>query len=443
MLSFNKIRDEGWMLAVVATAALVPALAACQATAAPAPASAAQAPAPAAAPQQDEEVKLIVNEWRFDPGKLQLPAGRPVKITLENKGNLEHDIYVPALKLKLTAKPGQTASTTVTAEQAGDYEYLCSVPGHKEAGMKGALTVAHGVAAGALASATTGAAPAAAHASHAASVSTEKHGNQPLPYRMEGDTKVFDITAQHVQWEVLPDEHVDAYAYNGQVPGPVMRVTEGEKFRLDFTNTLPEDTVVHFHGPSLPNSMDGVPDVTQATVKPGEKFSYQFVAKPAGTFMYHTHHNSAVQEPKGLYGLFIIEPKDGGKQVEYDQEIFQVLSEIEGYFVINGKAFPATEPVEAKVGEKILVRLVNLGQMPHPMHLHGHPFKIVATDGYPVPEAAQLTKDVVTIGPGERYDLLVELDNPGTWVFHCHILSHVQNHGVEPGGMLTVIKVTE
>ena len=90
-----------------------------------------------------------------------------------------------------------------------------------------------------------------------------------------------------------------------------------------------------------------------------------------------------------------------------------------------------------------MVRLINLGQMTHPMHMHGHPFTIVATDGYPVPEGAALTKDVVNIGPGERYDLLMGAENPGTWLFHCHILSHVQNHGIEPGGMISVVKVGE
>jgi FtsP/CotA-like multicopper oxidase with cupredoxin domain len=157
--------------------------------------------------------------------------------------------------------------------------------------------------------------------------------------------------------------------------------------------------------------------------------------------MYHTHHNAAEQEGKGLYGVFIVDPKV--PTVDYDREYIQVLSELGGYFLINGKAFPATEPLQARVGERVLIRLINLGQMTHPMHMHGQPFKIVSTDGYPVPEVAQLTKDVVNIGPGERYDLLMTPDNPGTWLFHCHILTHVQNHGVEPGGMISVVKVEE
>jgi FtsP/CotA-like multicopper oxidase with cupredoxin domain len=409
-------------------------LAACQATPEQPPASTSRGA---------DEIRVIAREWTLEPARLALPAGRPVTLVLENRGQVEHDLTIPALNLKLVARPGQSARATVTAEQPGDYDLLCSIPGHKEAGMTGSVTVtpsAAGQGAPAEAAAlATSAAKAAEHASHAAVATTAQQGNQELPARVEGSVKVFDLKAQHVRWEVLPGEFIDAYAYNGQVPGPVIRVSEGDRVRVNLTNELPEPTVLHFHGPRLPNPMDGVPDVTQKLVDPGETFAYEFEATPAGTFLYHTHHNAAVQEPKGLYGLFIVEPKV--KTLQYDKELIQVLGESGGFYLINGKAFPATQALEAKVGEKVLIRLANLGQMAHPMHLHGHPFKIVAIDGYPVPEAQALTKDTVNIGPGERYDLLVELDNPGTWVFHCHILSHVQNRGVEPGGMITVLKV--
>jgi FtsP/CotA-like multicopper oxidase with cupredoxin domain len=177
-------------------------------------------------------------------------------------------------------------------------------------------------------------------------------------------------------------------------------------------------------------------------IAPGETFSYSFTASPSGTFMYHTHHNSAEQEGKGLYGIFQVDSKDGPR-VQADREVYQVLSELGGYYLINGKSFPATEAIQAKLGERVLIHLVNLGQMTHPMHMHGAPFQIVGTDGYPVPPSQAVTKDVVNIGPGERYDLLMTADNPGTWLFHCHILTHVQNHGIEPGGMLTIVKVDE
>jgi FtsP/CotA-like multicopper oxidase with cupredoxin domain len=282
--------------------------------------------------------------------------------------------------------------------------------------------------------------PDAHAASHAAQLATASRGNQLLAPKPVDGVKVFELTAQVVRWEVAPGELVEAYAYNGTVPGPLLRVTEGDRVRIVLKNELPEPTVLHLHGPRLPNSQDGVPDVTQPLVKPGESYTYELEVHPAGTFMYHTHHNSAVQEAKGLYGILQIDPQ--GYPPTYDREYFQILSELAGFYVINGKAFPSTEPIEAKVGETVRIHLVNLGQMVHPMHSHGYATKIVATDGYPV-EGPVLTKDTVSIGPGERYDLEFVADNPGAWVYHCHILSHVQNKGVEPGGMISVIKVTE
>jgi manganese oxidase len=276
--------------------------------------------------------------------------------------------------------------------------------------------------------------------SHAAQVATEMRGNQLLEPTVVDGVKQFELTAKVVQWEVAPGELVEAYTYNGMVPGPLLRVTEGDPLRIVLKNELPEPTVIHFHGPILPNSQDGVPDVTQPVVNPGETFTYEFTVRPSGTFMYHTHHNSMIQESKGLYGMLQVDPK--GFVPTYDREYFQIVSEMGGFFVINGKAFPSTEPIEAKVGERVRIHLVNLGQMAHPMHSHGYATRIVATDGHPV-EGPPLVKDTVNVSPGERYDLEFLADNPGAWVYHCHILSHVQNKGVEPGGMISVIKVTE
>lgn len=276
--------------------------------------------------------------------------------------------------------------------------------------------------------------------SHAAAVASATRGSQLLEPKLVDGFKTFELTAQAVKWEVTPGEFVDAYAYNGMVPGPLLRVTEGDKIRITLKNELPEPTVLHLHGPNLPNPMDGVPDVTQPVVQPGGAFTYELEVHPSGTFMYHTHHNSMIQESKGLYGILQVDPK--GFVPTYDREYFQVVSELEGFFVINGKVFPSTEPMEAKIGDRIRIHLINLGQMAHPMHSHGYATRIVATDGHPV-EGTPLLKDTVNIGPGERYDLELTADRAGAWVYHCHILSHVQTKGVEPGGMISVIKVTE
>ena len=396
-------------------------------------------------------LRLVAWDLKFDTRELRLAGPGEVKVQLENAGKIDHDLTVEGVRFKLFARPGQATDAALKIEKPGTYAFYCSLPGHREAGMAGTLVVADGAAPAAAQRPTSKATPApsaasqVAHASHAATVATQLRGNQSLPFTTDGDAKVFALTARAAKWEVLPGVYEEAWVYNDQLPGPLLRVTEGDRVRVTVTNELPEETVLHFHGPRLPNAMDGVPDVTQPTIKRGESYTYEFTAAPAGTFVYHSHHNAAVQEPKGLYGVLIIDPAPGSALAErdarYDRDYVQVVSEFGGYFTVNGKAFPATDVLEAKPGERVRLRLINLGQALHPMHLNGYHFKIVGTDGYPV-EGPPLVKDTVTVGPGERYDLEFVADNPGTWVFHCHILSHVANQGVEPGGMLTVLKVS-
>jgi FtsP/CotA-like multicopper oxidase with cupredoxin domain len=399
------------------------------------------------APDGAPSLSIVATDLRFDKKELQVAGPGEVKVRLENRGLIEHDFSLEGVRGKVYARPGATAEGTFKLDRPGNYTFYCSIPGHREAGMAGTLVV--GSATGGDASARPAAAaqapPSHAQASHAAVVSTETGGNQPLPYRVEGAYKVFELTARPVQWEVLPGVRQEAWVYGDQLPGPLIRVTEGDQVRVVLKNDLPEPTVLHFHGPRLPNAQDGVPDVTQPVIPAGGTHTYEFTATPAGTYVYHTHHNTATQEPKGLYGVLIIDPKPGSaealRDAQYARDYLQVISEFGGYYVINGKAFPATEALEARIGEKVRIRLVNLGQTAHPMHLHGYHFRIVGADGVPV-EGPPLVKDTINIAPGERYDLEFVADNPGTWVFHCHILSHVANQGVEPGGMITVLKVT-
>lgn len=293
---------------------------------------------------------------------------------------------------------------------------------------------------------------------------TEDRGGQPLDFRWEDDVKVFEITASPVRWNILDDVRVTAYAYNGTVPGPLIRVTEGDKVRIDFTNKLPVPTTIHWHGIEVPNAMDGVPDMTQDPIQPGDTFTYEFEARPAGTFMYHSHFEPDVQISVGLYAPFIIDPiVIDPKEPEVpapDADVSLMLSEwriddgrtfaampMEGmepnYFTINGKAFPATETIDVKQGDLVLLRLYGIGQFVHPMHLHGVPFQIVATDGHPVPEAARLIKDTVLVSPGERYDIEFVAAEPGKWMLHCHISHHTTNDNADPGGLMLVVNVTE
>lgn len=267
---------------------------------------------------------------------------------------------------------------------------------------------------------------------------TEGKGNQPLPYTLDGDVKVFELTCSEIEWEISPGKKVQAMAYNGMLPGPVIRVTEGDKIRIKVTNQMKESTAVHWHGLRLPNKMDGVTYITQGPIEPGGTFTYEFVAQPAGTHMYHSHHNSAKQVGMGLLGAFIIDPMDPATEPACDKEYLVVLNDGMLGYTINGKGFPATEPYTAKVGERIRFRFMNEGVMYHPMHLHGFAMEVFARDGYPLP--APFRCDTLSIGPGERWDAIVVADEPGVWAFHCHILPHAES---EMGmfGMVTALIV--
>lgn len=272
---------------------------------------------------------------------------------------------------------------------------------------------------------------------------TAGKGGQPLEPIMDGDVKVFTLTCQVVEWEYAVGKTVEALTYNGVVPGPEIRVTEGDKVRILVKNDMPHSTSVHWHGLILPIEMDGVPFITQPPIKPGEAFVYEWQIREGnvGSHMYHSHHNSAEQVTRGLLGAFIVEPKDPSTRPAYDLEYTMVLNDgpIGGYS-INGKSFPATEPLVAKKGQRILVRYMNEGLMIHPMHLHGMPQQVIARDGFLLPTPYYC--DTVEISPGQRTDVIIEATELGVWAFHCHVLSHAEGP-TGMFGMVTVLIVEE
>lgn len=269
----------------------------------------------------------------------------------------------------------------------------------------------------------------------------------------------FTLTAQEFDWQLMSDVTVRAWGYNGQMPGPELRVREGDTVRVTLVNQLPVPTTIHWHGVNVPNAMDGVAGLNQAPVDPGNEFVYEFVARPAGSRWYHSHTDPALQVPLGLYGPLVVEPRTPGPAyareyvlvlAEWDQELTPAVAagaasrgpgdrRLRGgelgsdFFLINGRMHGAVPPIRIATGERVLLRLLHAGAIPHPFHTHGHSFRIVATDGNPVPDVAQMTKDTVLIGPAERYDLEVTGDNPGVWMVHCHIEHHMAN------GMMTTI----
>ena len=271
--------------------------------------------------------------------------------------------------------------------------------------------------------------------------SDERFWNNRMEYTMDGDVKVFEITVSKVMWATEEGNERPAFAYNGSIPGPEIRATEGDHCRFIVRNEMDQSTSIHWHGLDVPNAQDGVPYVTQAQpIKPGETYTYEFIVPNSGSHMYHAHHNSLEQVVGGLLGSFIVEPLDKAGEPAYDSDYTMILNDSILGFTINGRSFPYTQPIIAKVGERVRIRFMNQGLMSHPMHLHGQPMLVITKDGYPVP--APYKCDTINIAPGERYDVIVQARAVGKWAFHCHILSHVETRqGLY--GMVSSFVVTE
>jgi manganese oxidase len=256
-------------------------------------------------------------------------------------------------------------------------------------------------------------------------------------YTMEDGVKVFNLVGEEVNWDVGGGKVVPAMTFNGIVPGPTIRVTEGDRFRLNFTNNLTQPTGLHFHGLMVPNNMDGVPMVTQPAVLPGETYTYEFPIREGniGSHMYHSHFNAAEQTARGFLGAFIVSPRDTSREPVVQGDYIMVLNDAYLGLTFNGKEFPYTQPIIGKLGDTIRIRYMNEGFQIHPMHLHGLPQQVIAQDGFYLPQPYWC--DTLNVAPGQRLDVLVPLTEPGVWAFHCHILNHAEG----PNGMFGMVTV--
>ncbi len=404
----------------------------------------------AAAPDVPSTMNVTLSEFKIAPEVIALRAGS-ASLSLTNLGNVDHDIRVDGTELMTPSiAPGAHATFDLSSLPPGTFHLSCHIAGHAEAGMNATLTLSAGT--GAVAEPHTAMDMAGAggantgRSSHptmtpaeitamdlkmlattkAFPAATEGLGAQDLaPTILADGTKQFELTAKVVSWEVSPGKRVQAWTYNGTVPGPTLRVGVGDKVSVVLHNQLPESTVVHFHGIELPNAMDGVPGITQDPVRPGSDFTYSFVAKSPAVGMYHSHHNAVTQVPNGLAGAFIIGSMPLPTGVKVAQEHVMMLNDagVIGYS-LNGKSFPATAPIVAKQGEWIEVHYMNEGQQVHPMHLHGIPQLVIAQDGFPL--ANPQLEDTVLVAPGQRFTVLVHATELGTWAWHCHVLSHAE-----------------
>jgi FtsP/CotA-like multicopper oxidase with cupredoxin domain len=394
----------------------------------------------------------ITGDLTVDPGDLT--------ITLTNSGTMIHNLVFEDGLRSVDVAPGETVTLEVGELAPGTYVVFCDIPGHRAAGMEAFLVVT-GIPTD----------PGTEHDGHegmtpaerdqamldsmlAFPAETEGIGNQPLePTEVRADgTKVFDLTASVIQWEVSPGEFVDAWAYNGMVPGPWIKLDVGDRVEINVTNETELSTDVHWHGISVPNSMDGVSPYTQDPIAPGETFTYAFEAESQSIGMYHAHLHSQISVPNGMFAAFTIgdTPIPYGQTVagveipedlEVAREIPMVLNDacVIG-LSLNAKSFPATEPYVATEGDWLVYHYYNEGLQSHPMHQHQFPQLVFAKDGFPLDHP--YWADTVNVAPGERYSVLIHADRVGTWVWHCHILTHVES---DEGmfGMVTALIVEE
>ena len=395
------------------------------------------AEAPSTKPVVAKTFEVELGEFFIKPNSLAVEPGTEVTINVSNKGAIQHDLSVKGgAKTVLIDASGHT--TLKVGRVEGRIELLCTVAGHAEAGMVAAIAV----------SPTATTAQAAAHKMTAAEMDksymdgvkafpakTKGTGNVDLQPTVQNGVKVFNLTADEIEWEVAPGDVRKGMAYNGMIPGPAIRVNVGDKVRIVLQNKLEESTAIHFHGLLVPNTVDGVAGVTQPLVKPGESFTYEFTVRNSGSHMYHSHMNGAVQIPAGLLGAFVV---TGPNEPKVDRDELMILNDGPLGYTINGKGFPATTPIVVKRGEKVRIRYMNEGLQIHPMHLHGVTQTVYAKDGNPLPQP--FIADTVLVAPGERYDVIVEATEPGAWALHCHILTHAET---ETGmfGMVTVMVI--
>ncbi|MBG9564549.1 multicopper oxidase family protein [Brevibacillus agri] len=324
-----------------------------------------------------------------------------------------------------------------------------------------------------LSACSTEQATTAGHAGHdmgADQSATQQPAAPSQPMTASGDNAMevltgntFTLTAKESMLHLDDQTMKTAWTYNGTVPGPQLRVKQGETISVTLKNELPEPVTIHWHGLPVPNNMDGIPGVTQNAVKPNESFTYRFKVDVAGTYWYHSHQNSSRQVDKGLYGSLVVEPKTPEPA---DKDVTLVLDEwmqddsmaemhggggsmagmnhgadhaapatsaASGHdmanmsdakmmplmytiFSVNGKTGPAIAPLRVKEGEKVRIRLINAGYLSHKLNLQGHAFQIVSTDGQPLHNPPLTSGQLLNIAPGERYDLEFVANNPGTWL---------------------------
>lgn len=270
---------------------------------------------------------------------------------------------------------------------------------------------------------------------------------ETLPWEMKNGAKEFHLVAQQLEREFLPGYKMVVWGFNGSMPGPTIEVNQGDRVRIVVHNELPEETSVHWHGFELPVQQDGAATLTQNMIKPGKQFVYEFDVHEEGTFFYHTH--VAMQETIGMVGWFIVHPrKVFDPPVDRDiglifqnfailpnQVINDSWSMDWNWHTINGRSGPYTTPLVVKHGERVRVRIMNFAPVQHhPIHMHGHTFWVTGHEGARIPKSAWIPRNTELIAVAQASSFEFIANNPGDWMFHCHMTHHMMNHMVKHVG---------
>ncbi len=270
-----------------------------------------------------------------------------------------------------------------------------------------------------------------------------------LPFETDNGVKVFHLVAEPVKQEILPGKIVNLWGYNGSAPGPTIQAMQGDRVRIIVDNHLPEPTSMHWHGFDIPFDMDGGPGLSQDPIAPGGRFVYEFTLQQEGTYFYHSH--MAMQEMLGMIGAFIMHPKEA-YDPPVDKDFAIILQEYAilpnnatpntmsmeyNWLTFNGKSGPAATPLIVRHGERVRVRIINLGMDHHPIHLHGHQFVITGTEGGRQPKTTWGPNNTVLVGVAQARAVEFVANNPGNWMIHCHMPHHMMNQMSSMVGPMT------
>jgi len=259
----------------------------------------------------------------------------------------------------------------------------------------------------------------------------DTHGASPT--LVPGVSPDYKLEISETEWELSAKKKIRTAAYNGQIPGPILRPTEGKPAIIEIANRLDREEIVHWHGQWIPVAVDGAMEEGSPMIPAGSGVVVQFGPKPSGLHWYHTHAMAHRDLKRGLYsgqfGVLLVEGRD--HPGAYDQEQFIVLHDWEPYYLasgdgslmvnyvcgsINGKMLGHDDPVKVRAGQRVLFQILNASATePHWLALAGHQFQVIALDGAPV--ATQAKVELLRLGPAERITALVEMNAPGVYVF--------------------------